>query len=98
MAADIWVMGGGLLENPYGQLIRADAISHLAACEDKLTASRLGSAEAVTLAHKDKERDTDLPRNFHLRLLAKLSEARNQARNTDEDLVLFADLDHHGTW
>ena len=31
-------------------------------------------------------------------MLAKLAEARKQAQGSDEDLVLYADLDDNGQW
>ncbi|MEU9072384.1 hypothetical protein AB0D60_36545 [Streptomyces sp. NPDC048306] len=54
--------------------------------------------QVVTLVHKDAERGTVLPENFHLALLVKLAEARAQAHNSDEDLILFADLDDNRQW
>ncbi|MEU9700294.1 hypothetical protein [Streptomyces sp. NPDC047981] len=101
---DIWVMGTTQHEGRSGQLVRADAITHLSATVDKVTASRIGSEDAVTLVHKDAfglgvpEPLPSLPEDFHLALLVKLGEARTQARDGKEDLVLVPGVDDNKEW
>ncbi|PNE43442.1 hypothetical protein [Streptomyces noursei] len=100
--ANIWVLCSSLPSDS-SQSVRADDITHLIASTEKLTASRLGSDTVVTLAHRDWEGlgvpvPNDLPEDFGLALLAKLAEARKQAQNSEEDLVLLADLDDNRQW
>lgn len=99
---DIWILGTTLREDGSGQLVRADAISHLLATADELTASRLGSDDTVTLVHKGAvglgAPAPRLPEDFHLALLAKLGEARTRAVESKEDLVILPDLDDDQAW
>lgn len=101
--ADIWVLGTHLHEGSYGSLVRADAITHLQASTEKVTASRIGSEDTVVLAHKDSlvlgGPAPVLPEDFHLGLLAMINEARKKARaGGDGDLVVLADLDDNKKW
>ncbi|WP_374778591.1 hypothetical protein OG756_41870 (plasmid) [Streptomyces sp. NBC_01310] len=99
---DVWVMGTTLHEGRSGQLVRADAITYLSATVDKVTASRIGSDEAATLAHKSAfglgAPAPLLPEDFHLALLVTLGEAREQARDGKEDLVVVPGLDDNKEW
>ncbi|MFE4263435.1 hypothetical protein [Streptomyces sp. NPDC056883] len=101
--SDVWVLGTHLQEGNSGSLVRADAITHLQASTEKVTASRIGSEDSVVLAHKDSEGLCGpapvLPEDFHLALLVVINEARRQARaGGDEDLVVLADLDDNKKW
>jgi hypothetical protein len=97
--ADIWILGTTLHQDRGGPLVRADEISHLRTTGDKLTASRIGTNDEVTLVHKGAvglgvpAPLPLLPEHFHLALLVTLGEARQQARNSEEDLVVVPGLD-----
>ncbi|MET7718616.1 hypothetical protein [Streptomyces sp. NPDC005407] len=86
--ADIWVLGTRMHEDRSGPLVRADAIT-TSWPPPKLTASQIGSDDAITLVHKDSVGHgypaPALPEDFHLALLAKLPEARKLARDSDEE-------------
>ncbi|MCX5278113.1 MULTISPECIES: hypothetical protein [Streptomyces] len=100
--ADTWILGTTLHENRSGQLVRADDVSHLLATGDSVTASRIGSDDAVTLAHKDavglEAPAPSLPEDFHLALLVTLGKARKQARDSEEDLVVVPGIDDNKEW
>jgi hypothetical protein len=100
--ADIWVLGTSMDKDRSGPLVRVDAITHLMASTEKLTASQVGSDDTITLVHKDSMGHggpaPHLPEDFHLALLAKLPEARKMARDSEEDLVVLADLDDNRQW
>ncbi|MFI5748904.1 hypothetical protein ACIBBE_23915 [Streptomyces sp. NPDC051644] len=100
--AEIWVLGTRLNMDRSGQLVRASDISHLLACNEKITAARIGSDDTVMLAHKDGvglgAPAPLLPENFHLALLVKLGEARKQAHDNGEDLVVLPGLDDNKEW
>ncbi|ANZ13400.1 hypothetical protein SNOUR_43550 [Streptomyces noursei ATCC 11455] len=100
---DIWVLCTSLQPDSPRQLVRADAITHLRASAKKLTASRLGSGDVVTLAHRDSEMlgvpaPNDLPEDFDLALLAKHAEAVQRAKTSEEHLILLPDLDDNRQW
>ena len=59
--ADIWVMGRRMHRGRSSQLVRADAVTHLMASDEKLSATRIESGEFVTLIDKDAVRGTLLP-------------------------------------
>ncbi|WP_424892339.1 hypothetical protein [Streptomyces sp. XH2] len=101
--ADLWVMGTSMHKNRSGPLVRADAITHLMASTEKVTASQIGSDDAITLVHRDSvghgyQGPHPVPEDFHLALLAKLPEARRQAQGSEEDLILFPGLDDNQQW
>ncbi|MFF4331166.1 hypothetical protein ACFYZT_32255 [Streptomyces sp. NPDC001591] len=101
--ADIWVMGTTMQAGRSGPLVRADAITHLIASTEKVTASRLGSEDVITLVHRDSvghgyDGSHDVPDDFHVALLHALTEARGKAQGSAEDLVLFPDLDDNRKW
>ncbi len=101
--ADIWVLGTSMHKDKSGSLVRADAITHLMASTEKVTASQIGSDDVITLVHQDSvghgyRGSHPVPEDFHLALLAKLPEARKQACDSEEDLILFADLDDNEQW
>ncbi|WP_331730596.1 hypothetical protein OHV05_36895 (plasmid) [Kitasatospora sp. NBC_00070] len=95
--ADIWVLSWGQDRGRSGQLVRAGAITHLLASEERVSASRVESDEVVRLVGSTGP-GALLPEDFHLALLVKLGQARKQARDSDKDLVLVADLDDDSEW
>ncbi|MFF4647699.1 hypothetical protein [Streptomyces sp. NPDC001389] len=101
--AHIWVMGTTMHRDRSGPLVRADGITHLMANTEKLTASRLGSDDVITLVHQESvghgyDGPHPVPEDFHLALLSALSGARKKAQDSDEDLVLFPSLDDNRQW
>jgi hypothetical protein len=82
---------------------RADAITHLLASTEKVTASQIGSDDVITLVHQDSighgyRGAHPVPENFHLALLVKLPEARKQAQESEADVILFPGLDDNEQW
>ncbi|MEV6956111.1 hypothetical protein [Streptomyces sp. NPDC051183] len=98
----VWVKGTTLHEDHFGQLVRADLIGHLLGSTEEVAAAQIGSETTVMLAHKASiglgATPPDLPENFHLALLAKIAEARKEALESPEDLIILADLDDNNEW
>jgi hypothetical protein len=103
LVADIWVLGTSMHKDKSGPLVRADAITHLLASTEKVTASQIGSDDVITLVHQDSvghgyRGAHPVPDHFHLALLRKFTEARKQVQGSEEDLIVFADLDDNEQW
>lgn len=100
--AAVWVKGTTLNENEFGDLVRADLIGHLSGSTQEVSAAQLGSGTKVMLAHKESiglgAPAPELPQNFHLALMAKIGEAREQALGSMDDLIILADLDDNRQW
>ncbi|MDI3390044.1 hypothetical protein QIS99_28200 [Streptomyces sp. B-S-A8] len=96
--ANIWVQAINPRRPDTLILVRTDTITQLSVNDVRIFASRVESNDAVLLVHRDTEGGKPLPEDFHMSYLVTMAKAREQARDSVDDLILLADRDDNGNW